>query len=71
MEVGTPEQARAALDAYETIRANLSRAYADDAQNHVAASAPFILAAREAMNTLLKVGEELAADGVGIPFWAD
>ena len=71
VQIGTPEQARAALDAYESIRTNLAQAYADDAQNDVAASASFVLAARQSMNTLLAVGEELAAGGVGIPFWVD
>ena len=71
VDIGTTTQARAALDAYDAIRTKLKDAYADEAQNHVAASAPFVLAARQSMHTLLEIGEELAAGGVGIPFWTD
>lgn len=31
--------------------------------------APLVNAARLKMNELLQVGEKLAADGIGIPFW--
>ena len=69
LQPGTREQTRAALDAYEEIRTNLRRAYTYDGKNDVPKSEPFVLAARTKMNDLLAIGEELAAAGIGIPFW--
>jgi hypothetical protein len=69
LKVGTREQAAEALDIYEDILRDLSNGYKDYAQDRLAEGAPFVNTARLKMNELLKVGEELAAGGIGIPFW--
>jgi hypothetical protein len=69
LEVGTREQAAEALDIYEDILRDLGDGYKDYARDRLAEGAPFVNTARLKMNELLKVGEELAAGGIGIPFW--
>jgi Ferritin-like len=70
LDVGTREQAAEALDIYEDILRDLSNGYKDYARDRLAEGAPFVNTARLKMNELLKVGEELAAGGIGIPFWS-
>jgi Ferritin-like len=70
LDVGTREQAAEALDIYEDILRDLSNGYKDYARDRLAEGAPFVNRARLKMNELLKVGEELAAGGIGIPFWS-
>jgi hypothetical protein len=69
LTLGTRDQARAALRAYETIQRNLADGYAAMAANDFAAGGAALVAARNAMTTLLEEGENLAAAGIGIPFW--
>jgi hypothetical protein len=69
LEVGTREQAAEALEIYEDILRDLGDGYKDYARDQLAEGAPFVNTARLKMNKLLKVGEELAASGIGIPFW--
>jgi hypothetical protein len=69
LKVGTREQAAEALDIYEDILRDLGDGYKDYARDRLAEGAPFVNTARLKMNELLKVGEELAAGGIGIPFW--
>jgi len=69
VEIGTPRQAAAALAIYQDILRDLGKGYADYARGGMTEGAPLVNAARLKMNELLQVGEKLAADGIGIPFW--
>ena len=69
LEVGSRKQAAEALKIYEDILGDLGEGYKDYGKGKFAEGAPQVNAARTRMNDLLKVGEKLAAKGVGIPFW--
>ncbi len=57
-----------ALRLFRTIIDNLEIAYARSAGRKYAQSSPYVGRARAAMDKLLVIGEELAAEGIGIPF---
>jgi Ferritin-like len=69
LEVGGGEQVAEALAIYEEILRDLGEGYRDYARERFAEGAPLVNAARLRMNDLLKIGEKLAASGIGIPFW--
>jgi hypothetical protein len=69
VQLGTPTEAKQGLDLYKTIIAELSLAYRDMSLRMYADGGQHILSARSAMATLLDVGDRLAADGIGIPFF--
>jgi hypothetical protein len=69
IELGSRDDAREALELLEQLLDHLRVAYGDEAQGAHDRSSPHITAARAAMNRLLEVGEALAANGIGIPFW--
>jgi hypothetical protein len=69
LKVGTSEQAAAALTAYREITAKLSQAYSLLARGIFADAGRLIADSRVAMDALLKEGESLAKEGLGIPFW--
>ncbi len=58
-----------ALRLYEIIRKGLDAAYREAARGDFAQSGEGVVDARTAMNQLRDLGEELAAKGIGIPFW--
>jgi hypothetical protein len=71
LQEGTPQQTSEAGDRLAIIVADVRSAYMDGAQGDLARSGKDIVAARQAMNELLDIGESLAADhGLGIPFFA-
>jgi hypothetical protein len=65
----TPQQAAAACTSLRKIKENLRAAYIAAAQNQNVRSAENVTEARQAMNDLLKVGEDLAERGLGLPFF--
>jgi hypothetical protein len=65
----TPQQAAAARTSLRKIKENLRAAYIAAAQNQNVRSAENVTEARQAMNDLLKVGEDLAERGLGLPFF--
>jgi hypothetical protein len=69
VHVGTPEQAKQALEKYESIRADLKRAYVTEARGQPVASGKPIANARQTMLELYEIAEGLARQGIGIPFW--
>jgi hypothetical protein len=69
MELGSAQQATAALNAYQTIVDRLRTAYAAMARGDYPTGGKAIADARLAMTTLLTEGETLAAQDIGIPFW--
>jgi hypothetical protein len=69
LEVGGGDQVAEALAIYQEIVRDLGKGYTDYAHEKFAEGAPLVNAARSRMNDLLKLGEKLAASGVGIPFW--
>jgi hypothetical protein len=69
---GKDGPAKAALEAYDDLKAKLYRGYELLARGAFAEAAPMIAGARAAMDKLLKEGERLAIiqpKGIGIPFW--
>lgn len=69
LEVGTPGQAADALAIYRDILGDLAAGYQDYSRNQLTEGAPFVNKARLKMNDLLVAGEDLAKNGIGIPFW--
>lgn len=69
LRLGSPTETATALAAYRQVIEKLSQAYALLARHDFATAAPLIAAARIVMNTLLDEGEQLARQGIGIPFW--
>jgi hypothetical protein len=67
--VGTPAEAKQAMDIYHDILRLLGDGYTDYAQGRLEEGAPFVIDARTKMNELLAAGEVLALRGIGIPFW--
>jgi hypothetical protein len=65
----TPQQAAAARTPLRKIKENLRAAYIAAAQNQNARSADNVIQARQSMNDLLKIGEDLADRGLGLPFF--
>jgi len=57
------------LTLYDTIRAELAAGYQDMSLRKYADAGQHVLAARAAMTKLLEVGDRLAAEHIGIPFW--
>lgn len=68
--LGTETDAGDALRIYREILHDLGAGYQDYAEQHMAQGAPLVNAARMKMNELLAAGEDLAARGIGIPFWS-
>ena len=71
VRLGTPDETREALDEYEAIVRSLKAAYAAEAEDKPAVAQASIDAARAAMDRLLVTAEQLAAQGIGIPFWPE
>ncbi len=69
VEPGSAEQAAEGLTLYDTIRAELAAGYQDMSLRKYADAGQHVLAARAAMTKLLEVGDRLAAEHIGIPFW--
>jgi hypothetical protein len=63
-------ETKPALRKVKDIIYNLETAYAQSADGEYARSSPYVDRARAAMDDLLVIGEELAAEGIGIPFLA-
>jgi hypothetical protein len=70
MQVGTQHDAARALQELDKIIESLRKAYRVAGQNKLEMTNPDIAAARSAMNELLKIGEDLGSDGIGIPFFS-
>jgi hypothetical protein len=67
---GNKVEARAAIEPLRAIKENLRSAYVAAADNQIGRTAERVIVAREAMNQLLRVGEDLAANRrIGIPFF--
>jgi Ferritin-like len=66
---GSQQQARAALNAYNKIIADLTSAYGWLARGDFARAAPLLADARLVMNVLLQEGDMLADKNIGVPFW--
>ena len=67
---GNKTECKRAIEPLRVIKDSLRRAYKDAADNQFAKSGQNIAAARVAMNSLLDVGEKLAArNHIGIPFF--
>ncbi|MBV9460485.1 MAG: hypothetical protein JO141_23670 [Bradyrhizobium sp.] len=69
LELGSPGQAADALAIYQDILRDLGAGYQDYSRDKMTDGAPFVNKARLKMNDLLNAGEDLAANGIGIPFW--
>ena len=69
VEPGSPQQAAEGVVLYDTIRAELATGYRDMSLRKFADAGQHVLAARAAMAKLLDVADQLAAKGIGIPFW--
>jgi hypothetical protein len=67
----TPERdkAEAAVEPLQTIKENIRAAYTLAGNGAIEKSGVYVSKARDAMTKLLDVGEKLASDGVGIPFF--
>lgn len=65
---GTKQQAAAALNKFADVIEALKKAYVAAAQHQLDDSAHQVAEARAAMVELLRLGEDLAAQGIGIPF---
>jgi hypothetical protein len=70
IRVADPGDAGPALDAIAKIIRDLKQAYADGAQGDFSAAGRLVVNARTAMNDLLDIGEKMALNGLGIPFFA-
>jgi rubrerythrin len=69
LQVGTKDNAADALREIGRIVESLRKAYGVAGQNRLEDTNPDIAAARAAMSELLKIGEDLGSDGIGIPFF--
>jgi Ferritin-like len=71
--VGRPEQPECipALDIFSSIRQNIRTAYAYEAAGNFSGAQGKIWDARQLMQQLMKVAEDLAERGIGVPFWND
>jgi hypothetical protein len=70
MRIGTKAEAADALRRLDKIIDSLGKAYSVAGQNRLEMTNPDIAAARAAMDELLKIGEKLGSDGIGIPFFS-
>jgi hypothetical protein len=66
---GTTQETSEAGDRLKIIVDHIKSAYEDGAQGNLARSGPDVVAARTAMNELFDIGERLAKQGLGIPFF--
>jgi hypothetical protein len=66
---GTTQETSDAGDRLKIIIDHIRSAYEDGAQGNLARSGPEIVTARTAMNELFDIGERLAKQGLGIPFF--
>ncbi|WP_254444501.1 ferritin-like domain-containing protein [Ruegeria sp. HKCCA6707] len=71
VEPGNKTNAKAALELFEQLKKGLHEAYLLESQKQYEASQEHIDQVRETMKTLRVKGEELAAKGIGIPFWPE
>lgn len=72
IHVGTEEEAWPALELYqEIILPGLAKAYANFSVQQFREGGRQTKQAREAMTRLNEMGDELARQGIGIPFWSD
>ena len=71
LRLGTRDEAREALDEYDGIVRALEAAYAAESEGKLPLAQGSIDAARSAMERLLTTAEQLAARGIGIPFWQE
>ena len=69
LQVGTKDNAADALREIGRTVESLRKAYGVAGQNRLEDTNPDIAAARAAMSELLKIGEDLGSDGIGIPFF--
>ncbi len=69
LKPGTDDKAREASGVFQVIMSKLGNGYMALANGRVKAGAAALASAHDDMKTLLKLGEELAADNHGIPFW--
>ena len=63
------EKAAPARELLKTIKHNLTTTYVLSGHNDIQSTGEFVAKARAAMTKLLDVGEELAHEGIGIPFF--
>src|SRR5262245_41563441 len=68
-KVDAPGGIRNARELLKTIRDNLHTVYVLSAHNDIQSTGPHVARARTAMTELLDVGDKLAADGIGLPFF--
>ncbi len=72
VRVGRPDEAREALELYNgIILPHLSRAYSSFSEKQFHTGGEQTHVARETMTKLNQIGDELARQGIGIPFWED
>ena len=71
VRLGARDEARAALDEYESIVASLKIGYALEAEGRLKEAQASIEQARAAMDRFLASAEQLASRGIGIPFWQE
>lgn len=68
--IGTPEQAKAALAQYGgVILPHLRDAYMDFSNDEFEQGGTVTQVARTAMTQLNQIADQLAAEGIGVPFW--
>lgn len=72
VRVGRQDEAREALILYnDIILPQLYKAYSSFSDKHFHAGGEQTHSAREAMTRLNQIGDEMARQGIGIPFWED
>jgi hypothetical protein len=70
LTMGTPKQAEVALQELANIMNHIENGFTHEANQRFADAQTEISAARSRMTQLQIIGEELARNGIGIPFWA-
>jgi hypothetical protein len=68
-KVDAPGDIRKARELLKTIRDNLHTVYVLSAHNDIESTGPHVGKARTAMTELLDLGDKLAQDGIGLPFF--
>ncbi|MFY7950266.1 MAG: hypothetical protein ACOVRP_13720, partial [Gemmatimonas sp.] len=68
IRLGTPQEAAAALDPFRRLLHGLQRAYVAEAAAQPAQAEAAIAQARRAMDALRDAAEQLARQGIGVPF---
>ncbi|KUJ73469.1 hypothetical protein AVO45_15430 [Ruegeria marisrubri] len=71
VKLGTQAQAKEALALFHAVTDGLGKAYALEAQDKFTQAQAHITQVRAAMQNLRLKGDELAAKGIGIPFWRE